>query len=123
MKIKMLSRNPDDYLRETKFDVYKVFRNYNPTMHPFQLQREYSRALNATKLERVFAKPFLSALSGHTDGVYKMCKHPTSLTTLISGSGDGDVIFWNLATREKMRMFQVGRHFFDSLLLRNCEGY
>ncbi len=107
MKIKMLTRNPNDYMRETIHDVHKVPRNYNPVVHPFQTEREYTRALNSTKLERVFAKPFLCSLSGHTDGVYRMCKHPTSLTTLISGSGDGEIIFWNLATRQKLRMIQV----------------
>jgi len=107
MKIKMLSRNPDDYMRETKFDVHKLPRNYNPVVHPFQAEREYTRALNATKLERVFAKPFITSLSGHTDGVYRMCKHPASLTTLISGSGDGEIIFWNLGSRQKLRMIQA----------------
>ena len=31
--------------------------------------REYKRALNAVKLEKVFAKPFLASLDGHRDGV------------------------------------------------------
>ena len=34
--------------------------------------KEYTRALNATKLDRVFAKPFLYALDSHCDGVYCM---------------------------------------------------
>jgi WD repeat and SOF domain-containing protein 1 len=51
--------------------------------------REYTRALNAVKLERLFAKPFVGALSGHSDGVYCIAKHPQKLTTIISGSGDG----------------------------------
>ncbi len=60
-------------------------------MHPFEAPREYVRALNATKLERVFAKPFLGALEGHTDSVHSIAKHPTSLSTLLSGSCDGQV--------------------------------
>ena len=63
MKVKVLSRNPDDYQRETKFDIHKVPRNYAPQLHPFQPQREYVRALNATKLERVFAKPFIGIIT------------------------------------------------------------
>lgn len=31
--------------------------------------REYVRAMNATKLERVFAKPFVANLAGHTGGI------------------------------------------------------
>ncbi|ELK32848.1 DDB1- and CUL4-associated factor 13 [Myotis davidii] len=53
MKVKMLSRNPDNYVRETKLDLQRVPRNYDPTLHPFEVPREYVRALNATKLERV----------------------------------------------------------------------
>lgn len=47
------------------------------------------RALNSVKLERLFAKPFLAALSGHIDGVYCLTKHPNLLNSIISGSGDG----------------------------------
>lgn len=58
------------------------------------MPREYTRALNATKLERVFAKPFLASLDGHRDGVNCMAKHPKSLSTMLSGSCDGEVINW-----------------------------
>ncbi|XP_025092571.1 DDB1- and CUL4-associated factor 13-like [Pomacea canaliculata] len=98
-QIKVLCRNPDDYLRETKLDIHMLPRNRDPTQHPFQLEREYKRALNATKLERVYAKPFLAGLDGHSDGVHVLCKHPTSLSLLLSGAEDGEMICWNLAKR------------------------
>ena len=85
MKIKVLCRNPQDYLRQRKSDIHKLPRNLDPALHPLEAPREYVRALNATKLERVFAKPFVGSLSGHTDGVYCLCKHPTQLSKLISG--------------------------------------
>ncbi|XP_022091194.1 DDB1- and CUL4-associated factor 13-like isoform X1 [Acanthaster planci] len=100
MKVKVLSRNPNNYIRETKNDIHRVPRNYDPSLHPFEAPREYVRALNATKLERVFAKPFLGALEGHTDGVHCMFKHPGSLSTLLSGGCDGQVKIWNLPTRK-----------------------
>lgn len=71
-----------------------VPRNYDPTLHPFEVCREYTRALNATKIERVFAKPFLASLDGHRDGVNCMAKHATSLSTLLSGSCDGEVFIF-----------------------------
>lgn len=71
--------------------LFLVPRNYDPTLHPFEVCREYTRALNATKIERVFAKPFLASLDGHRDGVNCMAKHATSLSTLLSGSCDGEV--------------------------------
>lgn len=105
-------------------------RNYNPELHPFEVSREYTRALNAAKLERVFAKPFVGSLDGHQDGVQIIRKHPTRLSTLLSGSCDGEVhsllfsssIFfpltyhsswilqikqWNLAERKNVRTIQA----------------
>ncbi len=38
---------------------------FSQTEHPFEAEREYTRALNSVKLEKVFAKPFLGALDGH----------------------------------------------------------
>ena len=51
-------------------------------MNPFEVVREYQRALNATKLERVFAKPFVGSLEGHTDGVSIITKNPLKLNRL-----------------------------------------
>lgn len=68
-----------------------VPRNYDPALHPFELPREYTRALNATKLDRIFAKPFVASLDGHRDGVNCIAKHPESLSTVLSGACDGEV--------------------------------
>nr|CAD7412150.1 unnamed protein product [Timema poppensis] len=107
MKVKVISRNPDDYIRETKRDLHKVHRNYDPNLHPFEAPREYIRALNATKLERVFAKPFVGNLDGHRDGVSCLGKHPERLSWLVSGSYDGEVRTWDLAQRRNLRSFQA----------------
>lgn len=96
MKVKVISRNAEDYTRSRSQDIFKVHRNVNPSVHPFEKAREYTRALNATKLERVFAKPFVGALSGHRDGVYSMAKHSSYMSCILSGSGDGEIRLWNL---------------------------
>jgi WD repeat and SOF domain-containing protein 1 len=103
MKVKMLSRNPDDYIRDTKTEYHKLQRNYDPSIHPFEEQREYVRALNATKMERIFAKPFLGDLNAHGDGISCMAKHPSQLSTLLSGSYDGEICIWNLPTQSCTR--------------------
>ena len=74
-------------------------RNYDAEQHPLQLPREDTRALNSTKLERVFAKPFVGNLDGHKDGVHCLYKHPLQLNTLLSGSCDGEIKVWNLTER------------------------
>ncbi|XP_005382008.1 PREDICTED: DDB1- and CUL4-associated factor 13 [Chinchilla lanigera] len=120
MKVKMLSRNPDNYVRETKLDLQRVPRNYDPTLHPFEVSREYVRALNATKLERVFAKPFLASLDGHRDGVNCLAKHPKSLATVLSGACDGEVRIWNLTKRKCIRTIQAHEGFVRGICTRFC---
>lgn len=63
------------------------------------------RALNATKLDRVFAKPFIGDLSGHRDGVVCFAKDPTSLSSLTSGAYDGEIREWDLITMNCKRSF------------------
>ncbi|KAM4685312.1 DDB1- and CUL4-associated factor 13 isoform 2-T2 [Amazona ochrocephala] len=120
MRVKVLSRNPDDYVRETKLDLQRVPRNYDPALHPFEVPREYIRALNATKLERVFAKPFLGSLDGHRDGVNCMAKHPKSLSTVLSGACDGEVKIWNLTKRQCIRTIQAHEGFVRGICARFC---
>ena len=63
-------------------------------MHPFSKARERTRALNAAKMDRMFAKPFLDALDGHVDAVEVVCRRPGSLTEIASGSWDGGMPFF-----------------------------
>eukprot|EP00050_Salpingoeca_kvevrii_P004959 m.267028 g.267028 ORF g.267028 m.267028 type:complete len:523 (+) comp11068_c2_seq1:1655-3223(+) len=100
MKIKVLSRDSDDYERKSSGDLHQMPTNAAPELHPFEEAREYKRALNAVKLERVFAKPFLAGLDGHTDGVQTLAKHPHRVNTILSGAADGEVRIWNLSTRK-----------------------
>lgn len=72
-------------------------------MHPFEAAREYTRALNATKLEKVFAKPFVGSLDGHKDAITSIGKHPKQLSYLLSGSYDGEVKVWDIAQRTELR--------------------
>lgn len=89
MKIKLLTRQEEDFTRTRPNELQKVQKNADPTLHPFEKAREYTRALNAVKLGRVFAKPFVKALDGHKDSVYCITRHPSKLSLVASGSGDG----------------------------------
>lgn len=99
MKIKALSRPTVSH----QPGANTTPRNLDPAHHPFERAREYQRALNATKLERMFAKPFIGQLGkGHVDGVYTLAKDPESLERCASGSGDGVIKVWDLPTREEV---------------------
>ena len=121
MKVKVLCRNPQDYVRQTKSDIHRVPRNLDPALHPLEGPREYVRALNATKLDRVFAKPFVGSLVGHTDGVYCMCKHPKKLSVLLSGSCDGEIRIWSLARQESLMAVPAHTGFVRGLCM-NSDG-
>lgn len=41
MKVKVISRNPDEYMRETKNDIHRLKRNYDPSLHPLEGARKY----------------------------------------------------------------------------------
>lgn len=63
-------------------------------MHPFSKARERTRALNAAKMDRMFAKPFVDALDGHLDAVEVICRKPGSLAEIGSGSWDGGMVLF-----------------------------
>ncbi|KAL3477902.1 WD40-repeat-containing domain protein [Aspergillus californicus] len=99
MKIKALSR-PSASQQAPGTAVVRQPRNLDPSQHPHERAREYTRALNAVKMERLFAAPFLGQMGeGHVDGVYTMAKDPGSLDRFASGSGDGVVKVWDLVTQ------------------------
>ena len=77
----------------------KVLRNPAPELHPFEREREYTRALTAAKMDAMFAKPFIGQLEGHSDGVWSMSINRRSLTTFVSGACDGEVRVWDLSSR------------------------
>ena len=56
----------------------------------------------------MFAKPFIASLDTHSDGVTVMAKSRCNLTDVVSGSADGEVIFWNMP--EKKPVFQINAH-------------
>ncbi|KAJ7740908.1 WD40 repeat-like protein [Mycena maculata] len=102
MKIKVLQHDPAVHLPQRPGDPTPTSRNLDPLMHPFARARERTRALNAAKMDRMFAKPFIDSLEGHVDAVEVMAKQPGSLTTVASGSWDGGMIVHHLARRSRL---------------------
>ncbi|CAK9044451.1 DDB1- and CUL4-associated factor 13 (WD repeat and SOF domain-containing protein 1) [Durusdinium trenchii] len=96
MKIKVLQRSQQDYLGATSSDITRHFRNADPDLHPFERAREYQRALKAIKMEKIFAKPFVKALEGHTDSVKCMAIARKGAAPLLSGSCNGELRLWNM---------------------------
>ncbi|XP_068642841.1 uncharacterized protein [Aristolochia californica] len=105
MKVKVISRPTDEFTRERSQDLQRVFRNYDPGLRPQEKATEYVRALNAAKLEKIFARPFIGAMDDHIDSISCMAKNPNYLKGIFSGSMDGDIRFWDIASRKTVCQF------------------
>lgn len=76
-------------------------QNLDPNFHPLESLHEYLRSVNAAKLEKIFAKPFVGALE-HTDCITSMSTNPKSPNSLLTGSSDGDIRLWEVAARRPL---------------------
>lgn len=100
MKVKALSRSQASTQRECSGDLRHRHRNLDPVYHPLQRPREYTRAVNAAKINRMFAQPLIGNLGrGHQDAVTHTALSRKSLLPLLSASADGTLRLWDLQTR------------------------
>eukprot|EP00811_Abedinium_folium_P034668 NODE_7530_length_1570_cov_7.487872.p1 GENE.NODE_7530_length_1570_cov_7.487872~~NODE_7530_length_1570_cov_7.487872.p1 ORF type:complete len:445 (+),score=123.89 NODE_7530_length_1570_cov_7.487872:173-1507(+) len=95
MKVKVLQRSEQELFGEPG-GVPRSRRNPDPRLHPLERAREYQRALTATKIEKIFAKPFVKALDGHTDSVKCLSIALKPAAPLVSGGCDGWLRLWDL---------------------------
>lgn len=103
MKIQTLKRSVNTLERECSGDMRRESRNLQPKYHPMQRAREYVRAVNAAKMDRMFAKPMIGNLgNGHMDAVTCSALSRRSLLPLVSGSVDGQIKLWDLASRKQV---------------------
>ncbi|KAI0297021.1 WD40 repeat-like protein [Multifurca ochricompacta] len=102
VKISVLQHPSSSYLPERPGDPTPTHRNLDPLQHPFARARERIRALNAAKMERMFSKPFITALEGHSDAVEVLSRRPNSITDIASASWDGEVTLHNAGRRKHL---------------------
>ena len=105
MKIKVLHLDPAQYTVKKPGDRVPLVRNPGAilTQTPNHRQREYMRALAAVKLGRMFAKPFVAALDGHSDSVEVIARSRSLLTPIFTGSADGSINFWDLPAKRVVK--------------------
>jgi DDB1- and CUL4-associated factor 13 len=80
----------------------QLHRNLDPNLHQQERAHEYTRALNAVKLSKTFAKPFLAAFA-HEDGVTCLAKNKQRVNSLLAGCADGELRLWDVARRRSLR--------------------
>ncbi|KAG8847761.1 rRNA-processing protein sof1 [Serendipita sp. 411] len=74
-------------------------RNLDPLLHPLSRARERKRALNASKMERMFSKPFVASFEGHEDSVCSLERIRGRLGCIASAGFDGKIIIHSLSRR------------------------
>ncbi|CAK7891123.1 protein Sof1p [[Candida] anglica] len=108
MKIKTVSRSSDTYVPVRNTQESSLPRNLNPALHPFERAREYTKALTATKMERMFAQPFVGQLGdGHRDGVYSIARNFSTTNQVATGSADGIIKYWDMTSRKEAISFKA----------------
>ena len=65
VKIKPISRDKREFVAGTSSELAPVRRSNQPELHPFEKSREYRMAINAVKLDKHFAKPFVEPERSH----------------------------------------------------------
>lgn len=106
MKINTIYHSEQEYTKERKRDLSHTKHSKNPIHHPFIKERELVRAINTTKLNRLFAKPFVTALSFHKEGINFMVKS-SKKPLILSASFDNNVILSNLESRSMIFSFDL----------------
>ncbi|GAB1226242.1 hypothetical protein ENUP19_0281G0006 [Entamoeba nuttalli] len=106
-KFKLITRNVLTEYKELPNDLARVQRSMKEEDHPFAQAREYKRALNATKLDKIFAKPFIGNLAGHPDGVTCITRTGNEISYMASGGYDGEVRVWNVGTKQCLYTIQA----------------
>ncbi len=124
MKVKTVSRSSDTYVPVRNTQESALPRNLDPALHPFERAREYTKALTATKMERMFAKPFVGQLGdGHRDGVYQVAKNFASTSQVASASADGVIKYWDMTLRRETVSFKAHYGMVSGLCVTPSQGH
>lgn len=101
MKIDAIYHSVNDRRKERKGDRPAKKYSKDPVHHPLLLEREYVRALNATKVDRLLAKPFIAALCHGGEGINHLVKDYEQ-PFFATASYDNKTVLWDMNTKEKL---------------------
>lgn len=118
VKVKTISRSELEWTKDRSGEVPKAVRNYDPKFNSMAKQVEFTRAIRGAKLDRMFAKPFVSALSGHRETIQCIATDYNNLSTVVSGAVDGGLIIWDAMTKKaKINVAEAHRHSIDGVTI------
>lgn len=102
MKIEAIYHSKNDRRKECKDDPTIKKYSKEAEYHPFLLEREYVRSLNATKLDRLFSKPFLGALTHAGEGICYLVKD-CELPFFATASYDNQATLWDMSSKTRIQ--------------------
>ncbi|XP_022764074.1 DDB1- and CUL4-associated factor 13-like isoform X1 [Durio zibethinus] len=70
-----------------------------PAFEPKRKPLSMSALLTSPNWTRYLQDPFIGAMDGHRDSIKCMAKNRNYLKAIFSGSDDGDIRFWDLASK------------------------
>ncbi|KAG5466974.1 hypothetical protein LSCM1_01152 [Leishmania martiniquensis] len=117
VKVKAISRSELEWTKDRATEVPKANRNYDPKFNPMAKQVEFTRAVLAAKMDRMFAKPFVAALPGHQDTIQSIATDITNLSIVATGAVDGGLIVWDVMTRKQRAVIDAHRHSVDGVTI------
>jgi WD repeat and SOF domain-containing protein 1 len=103
MRIK-LGKNYDINSSESTNYILKQYQQFNENLSPNEKALEYKRAMNGVKIERIFAKPFISAFE-HNHCVTCMTNNKLHPNSLFTGCADGEINLWDVFSKRKIKQF------------------
>eukprot|EP01053_Blabericola_migrator_P004442 Blabericola_migrator_1__4441@NODE_237_length_10988_cov_176_358575_g201_i0_p2_GENE_NODE_237_length_10988_cov_176_358575_g201_i0NODE_237_length_10988_cov_176_358575_g201_i0_p2_ORF_typecomplete_len511_score108_25WD40/PF00400_32/0_0017WD40/PF00400_32/0_00019WD40/PF00400_32/0_25WD40/PF00400_32/6_8e03WD40/PF00400_32/0_00052WD40/PF00400_32/3e05ANAPC4_WD40/PF12894_7/2_6e05ANAPC4_WD40/PF12894_7/0_00068ANAPC4_WD40/PF12894_7/0_006ANAPC4_WD40/PF12894_7/0_00017Sof1/PF04158_14/4_3e18Sof1/PF04158_14/8_1e03eIF2 len=109
MKLRVLHRNADLYSKTQTNQRRINFSIDNDQKTPLAQAIQHQRALNAVKIDKIFAKPFIHQFGGHIDSVKALARCNQAIFDFFSGSCDGEIRFWSAAHKKCWRSI-VGAH-------------
>lgn len=74
-------------------------------------------------MDRIFAKPFIGSLDGHSDSVQKLTKHPKKVGVLFSAACNGEIKLWNLTNHHCMRTIKAHNGIVRNVCIPNHGNY
>lgn len=101
MKIESIYHSKNDRRKERSGDILPKKYAKDEKYHPFMLEREYMQALNATKVDRLLAKPFLALLCHFGEGINGLVKDNDN-PYFITSSYDNQATLWNMHDKKKI---------------------
>lgn len=122
MEINILHRNAEDY-ENPAGGKFRHARSFDKRIHLFQREIEYKRALNATKMDKIFAKPLVKCLDGHDDSIRTICISQNKLTDLYTGSCNGFINSWNTFDKKLINKIKAHEGFVRGLCIGNDDKY